>query len=315
MNVKDLKKIELHCHLDGSVRESTADSLLGRKSNMTVSPDCKDLNEYLEKFNDPVECMQTKENLKRIAKELTEDLEEDNVIYAEIRFAPMQHINTLKPEEVVESVLEGLKQGNIQTTLILCMMRGADYRTNHKVIELANKYNLPIDLAGAEALYPTKDYEQLFMEAKKLHLNCTIHAGESDGPKSIREALHFGTKRIGHGVSIVKDPKLIEYARENHITFEICPTSNIQTCVCDEIKNHPLREMIDNGLIITINTDNRTVSGITLSDEYEKIQKAFNLEGKDFYILNQNAIEASFLPRKEKDELEKELDYYYREYI
>lgn len=121
MNVKDLKKIELHCHLDGSVRETTADSLLGRKSNMTVSPDCKDLNEYLEKFSDPVECMQTKENLKRIAKELTEDLEKDNVIYAEIRFAPMQHTVTLKPEEVVESVMDGLREGNIQTTLILCM--------------------------------------------------------------------------------------------------------------------------------------------------------------------------------------------------
>ena len=227
MNVKDLKKIELHCHLDGSVRETTADSLLGRKSNMTVSPDCKDLNEYLEKFSDPVECMQTKENLKRIAKELTEDLEKDNVIYAEIRFAPMQHTVTLKPEEVVESVMDGLREGNIQTTLILCMMRGADYRTNHKVIELANKYNLPIDLAGAEALYPTKDYEQLFMEAKKLHLNYTIHAGESDGPKSIREALHFGTKRIGHGVSIVKDPKLIEYAKEKYKNLGVQTTRGL----------------------------------------------------------------------------------------
>ncbi len=296
-----IKKIELHLHLDGSIREETANEILGKKCNLKAKDKCEDLNEYLEKFEIPSIILQTKENLERVAYELALDLKKDNVIYAEIRFAPLKHLNGgLSLDEVITSVLNGLSKVDIETNLILCMMRNDSFNDNKKVIDLAHKYGFPIDLAGAEAIYKTKDFKELFEYAKSINVPFTIHAGEADGYESIKAAIDFGASRLGHGIKIIDYPDLINEAKEKGITLEVCPTSNVQTNAVNILKDHPIKKLFDMNVNVCINTDNRTVSNITLEDEYNKLKETFNFTNEDFLKMNLMAIEASFAQDKEK---------------
>lgn len=296
-----IKKIELHLHLDGSIREETANEILGKKCNLKAKDKCEDLNEYLEKFEIPSIILQTKENLERVAYELALDLKKDNVIYAEIRFAPLKHLNGgLSLDEVITSVLNGLYKVDIKTNLILCMMRNDSFNDNKKVIDLAHKYGFAIDLAGAEAIYKTKDFKELFKYAKSINVPFTIHAGEADGYESIKAAIDFGASRLGHGIKIIDYPDLINEAKEKGITLEVCPTSNVQTNAVNILKDHPIKKLYDMNVNVCINTDNRTVSNITLEDEYNKLKETFNFTNEDFLKMNLMAIEASFAQDKEK---------------
>ena len=296
-----IKKIELHLHLDGSIREETANEILGKKCNLKAKDKCEDLNEYLEKFEIPSIILQTKENLERVAYELALDLKKDNVIYAEIRFAPLKHLNGgLSLDEVITSVLNGLSKVDIETNLILCMMRNDSFNDNKKVIDLAHKYGFAIDLAGAEAIYKTKDFKELFKYAKSINVPFTIHAGEADGYESIKAAIDFGASRLDHGIKIIDYPDLINEAKEKGITLEVCPTSNVQTNAVNILKDHPIKKLYDMNVNVCINTDNRTVSNITLEDEYNKLKETFNFTNEDFLKMNLMAIEASFAQDKEK---------------
>lgn len=314
--IEKLPKIELHVHLDGSVRIETACEILNEnidvvKENMIAKDKCIDLNDYLTKFEYPKKILQTKENLKRVAYELALSLKYDNVIYAEIRFAPLKHIDAgLTLDEVIDSVLSGLKLVDIETNLILCMMRNDSYVDNLKVIELAHKYLnkgvCGIDLAGAESLYKTSSFKDLFVIAKKINIPFTIHAGEADGYDSIKSAIDFGTKRLGHGINSIKYPDLLKRIKDEDILLEICPTSNIQTNVIDEYINHPIKQFIDQDIKVSINTDNRTVSNITLNDEYERIENNFNLTKEQFVKTNLVAIEHAFISEDKKMQLKEE---------
>ena len=310
MNLKNIPKVELHLHLDGSVRLDTASKLTGKsieevRSLMIAKEKCHDLNEYLTKFNLANEIMQSQENLTRIAKELVEDLKKDNVIYAEVRFAPLLHTkNGLTGEKVIEAVLLGLKDEDLKVNLILCMMRQFNFEDNLKTIELASKYLdkgvVAIDLAGAEALYPTASFEKLFQIAKDKNIPFTIHAGEADGKDSILSAINFKTKRIGHGVRCIEDNETLNIIKKNNITLEVCPTSNIQTGIFENYYDHPIKKLYDMNVLVTINVDNMTVSNIDLTQEYEKLVKIFNLNIEDLKKINLNAIDAAFLTDKEK---------------
>lgn len=310
MNLKNIPKVELHLHLDGSVRLDTASKLTGKsieevRSLMIAKEKCHDLNEYLTKFNLANEIMQSQENLTRIAKELVEDLKKDNVIYAEVRFAPLLHTKKgLTGEKVIEAVLLGLKDEDLKVNLILCMMRQFSFEDNLKTIELASKYLdkgvVAIDLAGAEALYPTASFEKLFQIAKDKNIPFTIHAGEADGKDSILSAINFKTKRIGHGVRCIEDNETLNIIKKNNITLEVCPTSNIQTGIFENYYDHPIKKLYDMNVLVTINADNMTVSNIDLTQEYEKLVKIFNLNIEDLKKINLNAIDAAFLTDKEK---------------
>lgn len=306
--IENLKKVELHLHLDGSVRPETIKELSNSnedlKDKMSVSPDCSDLKEYLEKFDLPIKYMQTKENLIRISKELIEDLKKDNVIYAEIRFAPQKHRKLgLSLEEVVVAVLTGLFNKEIKTKLILCMMRGDNTKNNLEVINVARKYNLPLDLAGNEKDYPNELYKELFDLINMYGLDFTIHSGEARGKESIISAINMGTKRIGHGINIENDYDLIKLIRDKDILLEICPTSNLNTKVVNNIKDHPIYNIYKNHIKISINTDNRTVSNISLNDEYKLLIDNFNFTIDDFIKINIDSINHSFLSENEKKEL------------
>lgn len=317
--LEKIKKIELHLHLDGSVRPETIaelkqESVKDIKKEMQVASDCKNLKEYLTKFTLPLEYMQTEKNIKRISKELVEDLEKDNVIYAEIRFAPQLHTKKgLSLEQIVDAVLEGVNSNkNIKINLILCLMRGDSLEKNEEVLKVAKKYLgrgvCAVDLAGSEKEYPNYLYKDLFKKAEELSIPYTIHAGEALGKESVYLALEMNATRIGHGIHLEDDEDLIEKLKRNNILLEICPTSNVQTQAITTINKHPIYNFYQKGLPISINTDNRTVSNTTLTKEYQILAETFPFTIEDFIRINKIAIEHSFLTEEEKQELKKNLN-------
>lgn len=305
-----LPKIELHVHLDGSIRPSTVAEVLNMnekevEEKMIVTDNCYNLNEYLSKFDLPIKAMQTEENLTKVACELCEDMQKENIIYAEIRFAPLKHTHDLTLDQVISAVLKGMKKTDLKTNLILCMMRNDSEEDNLKIIDIAEKYLnkgvVAVDLAGAEAIYKTKSFQKLFDVAKRKNIPFTIHAGEADGSSSIKSAISFGANRIGHGIRAVEDPKLIEEIIKKDILLEICPTSNLQTKVVKNYQNHPIYELYKKGCLINISTDNRTVSNTTLTDEY----KHLNFKDEQLIKMNLDSIKKAFLNDKEKEQLKK----------
>ena len=313
--------VELHLHLDGALSINNCRKLAKLQninipeddnvlSNMMmVSPDCHDLNEFLTKFEFPLSLLQTTEGIKNAVKNLQEELIEQGIIYAEIRFAPQLHLNNgLNQEEVVNAAIEGLNSSNLRSNLILCCMRNKyNYDENMETIRIAKKYLgkgvCAVDLAGAEGLYPTKAFENIFKYAKELGIPFTIHAGETDGPSSVYDAISFGAKRIGHGVKSSEDPNLVKLIANQGITLEICPTSNICTSVYDKISDIPIKYFIDNGVNITINTDDPAICNTNLKNELLLVKEAFNLTNDDIIKLQLNAINASFANEKTQEEI------------
>lgn len=316
--IKEMKKVELHLHLDGSLEIETIIKLSGLsieevKSKVIAKDKCLNLTEYLTKFDLPISIMQDKDSLTKVASDLVNYLISENVIYAEVRFAPIFHTkNGLSMEEVVEAVLTGLKSNSkVKTNLILCMMRGMDKDTNLSVIEVASKYLnngvCAIDLAGDECNYPLEEYLELFEIAKNKNIPFTIHAGESGSAKEVRKAIEIGTTRIGHGIHAIENENVLELLKEKNVLLEVCPTSNVQTNNVEDYYQHPIDKLYKLGIKLNINTDNKTVSNITINEEYQKLKDSFNFSDNDFKVMNKNAIESAFISKEEKQELLKEL--------
>lgn len=310
-----MPKVVTHLHVDGSLRAETVkeylEELLGKEIELEevrkllmVDKDCRDLNQYLEKFDVPVKVLQTSEQIERAVFELYEDLSSQGVIWAETRFAPSLHtLLGLSYDEIVEAAIKGLNkakaQYGIDGNLILCCMRGEgeDNRANNiETIKVAKRYLGKgigaIDLAGAEALFATADYENIFALAREEGIPFTIHAGEADGPESIRKALEFGTKRIGHGVRSIEDKELMQQLREQEITLEVCPISNLQTQAVQG--KHPIEDIYRAGIRTTISPDNCTVSNTNILEEYEWILQNTGLTISDLEKMNEYAVSCIF---------------------
>lgn len=317
--------IDLHLHLDGSLSVSSVKELAAMQnialpekeeellSKLRVGKDCRDLTEYLEKFAFPCSLLQTKEALSAAVYNLQEELAEQGLIYAEIRFAPQLHLlGGLPQREVIEAAIEGLHKSSFRANLILCCMRGNDNREqNLETVRLAKDYLgkgvCAVDIAGAEALFPTKDFEELFVLAKELEIPYTIHAGEADGPESVYKALEYGTKRLGHGIRSTEDPELVRKLADEGITLELCPTSNLQTCIFRKIEDYPIRELISAGVKVTVNTDNMTVSGTDLQSEMDLLNDAFDFSKDEIRSFAENSAKASFADEKTKATLLSEI--------
>lgn len=319
--INKMPKVELHLHLDGSIPLDIASKLSDLpiselKEKMVVSNDCASLTEYLTKFDFPIQLLQTKENLKLVAEALINTLVRQNVIYAEIRFAPMFHTKKgLSYTDVVEAILEGLNTNtNIKTNLILCMMRGMTEEDNLKTIETAytflNKGVCAIDLAGDESKYPTSNYNHLFEIANQKEIPFTIHAGETRNALEVKEAIELGATRIGHGIHAVDDENVIKLIKEKDVLLEICPTSNIQTNVVNDYGKHPIYELFSKDVKVCINTDNTTVSNISITDEYIKLANTFNFTLENFYKMNRYALDHAFISDEEKALLINKLQNY-----
>lgn len=312
--LKIVPKVELHVHLDGSldiksIKENYELSDKQIQENLIANEKCDDLNDYLKKFEFSISIMQTKKELKNAVIDLLNSLKSQNVIYAEIRFAPQFHTNKeLTQEDVVKCVIEAKNQVDIKSNFILCCMRGENNdKKNNETIEIAKKYLgkgvCGVDLAGAEALYKTSNYKNIFKKIEQYKIPFTIHAGEADGPDSVKCAINYGAKRIGHGVRAIEDEALVEQIIKNDIYLEICVTSNIQTKIYNNYKEHPIEKLYKMGVKTTINTDNMTVSNTCLANEYYNILNSTNLTKEDIIKMNENAIKCAFISNEEKEQL------------
>ncbi|MDX8342593.1 adenosine deaminase [Rossellomorea sp. YZS02] len=330
MNYSTMPKIELHCHLDGSVRPETIIDLAKKdgiqlpsfdqdkiKEELIAPLDCESLDEYLEKFSIPNDVMQSRENLKRITFELYEDAAEENVKYMEVRFAPLLHTrNGLSVEEIIESVIDGMKEAeerfDIKGNIILCCMRTMSPESAFEVVEkgkgFLGKGVVAIDLcASEEAGFCAKFVEPIAL-AREYGYRVTIHAGETGVGRNVLEAVEWlGAERIGHGVYITDCPEAYQVVKDKGIVLEICPTSNVQTKAVREFRDHPLYEFHRDGIKITINTDNRTVSDTTMTKECELVWGEFAMSEEDYREIYLNSVDAAFASDEVKEELKQYL--------
>ncbi|HAX61167.1 MAG TPA: adenosine deaminase [Elusimicrobia bacterium] len=325
--LKKIPKVDLHCHLDGSVRTSTILELAKKQKvklptenieelnkYVRVSPDCRSLTEFLKAFEFFYPLLQNPYAVEKIGYELCEDAASENIKYLEVRFAPfLQTAENFKITDVVKICLDGLRQGSrdfkIGVGLILCCYRSIPKEANITTVELAKKYSgnsiVALDLAGDETIYPTRDFAEPFNLAKKYKIPFTVHAGESAGCESIKEAVKLGASRIGHGVRLIDDANLMKEIKEKGIPLEMCITSNVQTHVVADFESHPIKKFYDNGVIVTINTDDRSVSGIDLTNEYNVAVNRLGFDVSDLIKIIHNGINALFTSNKNKTELSK----------
>ncbi len=325
--IRTAPKVLLHDHLDGGLRPGTVIDL-ARQIGYDRLPSRDEaevarwlqrganrghLNLYLDAFQHTVAVMQTKEALTRVAAECAEDLAADGVVYAEVRFAPELHVaGGLTLAEVVEAVLEGFRLGSaglgITVYALLTAMRTA--ARSLEIAELAVRYRdkgvVGFDIAGAEAGSPPSRHLDAFHYVARENFHITIHAGEGFGLPSIWEALQWcGAERLGHGVRIVEDiqitpegtarlGRLASYVRDRRIPLEMCPTSNVQTGAASSIAGHPIGLLRQLSFRVTVNTDNRLMSGVTLSSEFHRLTGAFGYGWRDFEWLTINAMKSAF---------------------
>ncbi|MGL4991988.1 MAG: adenosine deaminase [Sarcina sp.] len=326
MRFNELPKIELHCHLDGCLRTKTVIELAKKENieiesldyekveDMLVVPEyCASLDIYLRRFDLPGLLMQNKENLKRISYELIEDVNKENVKYIEIRFAPLFHVaGGLSVKEVINAILEGLREGEkdfgVKSNLIICIMRHHDLESGYKLIEDCKEFIgngvVAVDLAGGELEGFAPKYEDMFKVARSYGYRVTVHAGETGFAQNVIDAITLlGAERIGHAVAIQNNKEAYNLVRDNKITLEMCPKSNLDTKAVTSYKTHPLRRFLNDGLEVNLSTDNRTVSNIDLTTECKNLNSADDISFADYKKIYANSVNGAFCNSNTKEYL------------
>ncbi len=331
--VRRAPKVVLHDHLDGGLRASTIIELAdetGYRDLPTTDPgrlaawmrrgaNRKDLTLYLETFAHTVGVMQTADAVVRVARECAEDLAADGVVYAEVRFAPELHVERgLTLDDSIEAVLEGFAQGSRGTGLTIRAICTAlrHLHRSAEVAEAAVRWRddgvVAFDIAGPEDGFPPDDHLEAFQYCQRENFHITIHAGEAYGPRSIWKALQFcGAERLGHGIRIVEDivtgddgdrtlGRLAHYIRDRRIPLEVCPTSNVNTGVFASVADHPIDMLVQLRFRVTVNTDNRLMSNVSMTSEMAALADTFGYDWARLRWLTVNAMKSSFLPFRER---------------
>lgn len=329
--IRVVPKVLLHDHLDGGLRPATIVELAGAAGHQlpaegadalgawfVEAADSGSLERYLETFEHTVAVMQTAENLTRVARECVEDLAADGVVYAEVRYAPEQHLDGgLTLDQVVDAVQTGFDQGQATTGIVVRQLLTAmrHQANSREIAELAVAHRdsgvVGFDIAGAEAGYPPTRHLDAFEYLQRENAHFTIHAGEGFGLPSIWEAIQWcGADRLGHGVRIVDDieaaeggarlGRLAAYVRDKRIPLELCPHSNVQTGAASSIAEHPIGMLKDLRFRITVNTDNRLMSGTSMTKELSALVDAFGWDLADLQWVTVNAMKSAFLPFEER---------------
>ena len=328
---KELKKyIDLHLHLDGAITLEIAKEL-AKLHNMafkakndreledllSVPHTCKSLNDFLNCFELPLSLMQTPEGLSESVRLVANNIQSHGVIYAEFRFAPQLHTDLgMSQEDAIKAALDGIKRTSLKVNLILCFMRGeGNEAQNLETLELARKYLVKdggvvaLDIAGAEALFKTKDYGHLFKKAREYGIPYTIHAGEADGPESVKKAIEFGAHRIGHGVRSFEDDELVELINKKGIPLEMCPTSNSITIAIPDMNKFPFIDFLEKGLKVTLNTDDMGIERTNIVEEFNYLETKFNLTYDQKKTILLNSVDAAFTSDEVKAQLRAELGF------
>lgn len=325
-----IPKLELHLHLDGAVPPQTmfrmarernislaADTLTDFCAWLVRTADCRDVNTYLARFELPLQLMQDAPSIEQITYEVLTTLAQQGHIYDEVRFAPQLHTRaSLRQADAIEAVLRGRERAlraypAYRCGILLCCMcigpETANLAENLETVRLTAQYLgsgvVGCDLAGAEGIVPLHRFHPIFDLARELALPFTCHAGDSQGAQTVRDALDFGARRIGHGHHIFDDPTLWPRAIEQGVTLEICPTSNIQCKTQPSYAQHPAKRLLDAGLRVCINTDNMTLAAVTLEQEYAHCVQDMGFTEADLRTMARYAAEASFAPEAEKQDL------------
>ncbi len=313
--IQELPKIDLHCHLDGSLSLELVRELLGREvqpEELMAEDDCGSLAEYLERFDLPLQCLQTADGLRRAGHDFIRQVAKENVRYVEVRFAPQFSVNErLDVGKVIEAVLEGLAWGRqeygVESQVIVCAMRHLSEEENLRMLTAAREFLghgvCAADLAGDEAAFPMKRFLNLFAEVRRMGMPFTIHAGECGSAENIEEAVRCGAMRIGHGIALRGRSQIQKLCVERDVGIELCPVSNHQTKAVKRGEPYPIREFLEAGLLVTLNTDNRTVSHTSLSREIAFVQEHCGVSDADIVQMQENALRAAFLDEQKKEQI------------
>lgn len=335
MDLGRIPKIELHLHLDGAVPPETmwqlaqekrialpVDSLPEFRHWLAQTADCRDVNTYLARFELPLQLMQDAPSIERVTYDVLATLARQGHAYDEIRFAPQLHTRqALRQEDAIEAVLAGRARAlrdfpDYRCGILLCCMcigpETANMEENLQTVRLTARYLgsgvVGMDLAGAEGIVPLQNFHPIFDLAREFSLPFTCHAGDSQGADTVRTALNFGAKRIGHGHHIFDDPELWPQAIAAGVTLEICPTSNIQCKTQPSYALHLAKKLLDAGLRVTISTDNMTLAAVSLEEEYAHCVTQMGFREADLQKMARFALEAAFLPTQERAELRTKLN-------
>ncbi|HEM2758981.1 TPA: adenosine deaminase [Streptococcus suis] len=332
LNVNELVKTELHCHLDGSLSLGVIRQL-AQMAKITIPAEDEVLRKlvsvhgkvdslmaYLKLFDFVRPLLQTASALELAAYDLVRQAARDKIIYIEVRFAPeLSTDQDLTILQAVSAVLVGLNRGQedfgVVAKLLVCGLKQTKPNQTKElfsaIADLAPKGLVGFDFAGNEADYPTEELRDIIQFTQALGYPMTFHAGECGCVTNVIQALELGIRRIGHGTALTRNPEAIQAFVNSGATLEMCLTSNLQTGAADSIEYFPYHELVEAGANITINTDNRTVSNTTLNREYQLFVEYFGTSKADFYRFNQNAIQASFASEEEKKVLLELLDQQY----
>ncbi len=308
---ESLPKVELHLHLDCSLSYAAVSqlddsiSLEEYQREFIAPPRCTSLADFLTRAPRGFQLMQDEGALTLVVEDLFQQLAADGVIYSEIRFAPLLHTeHGLTPEQVVAAVDRAteacIASSKIDARLILCTLRHFDREQGLATAKLVQQFRgsrvAGFDIAGDEAGYPIDANIPAFRYAIDHGLHRTAHAGEARGPDSVWETLReFQPSRIGHGVRSIEDPRLIEHLKRERIHLEVCPTSNLQTGIAREYAEHAVDKLYRSGVPLSINTDTRTITNITLTEEYRNLEEHFGWTPADLAACNEAAVDAAFV--------------------
>jgi adenosine deaminase len=319
-NFRDMPKIELHLHLDCSLSYAAVHALAPEVTREEYDRDyiaparCTNLAEFLACAPKGFRLMQTEDSLRSVTADLFRQLQADNVIYAEIRFAPLLHLEQgLTPQQVVRAVDEATAQmianTGIEARIILCTLRHYTAEQSLTTAHLVRKFQgsrvAALDIAADEAGFPIAPHVEAYRFARQHNLFRTAHAGEALGPESVWETLRLlQPTRIGHGVRSIEDPLLVDHLRRERIHLELCPSSNVQ--IVPEVptwEDHPIDRLYRAGVPLNINTDGRMLTPTTLTHEYEKMHTVFGWTHDQFLATNLMAVDAAFVEEDQKTKL------------
>ncbi len=319
-----MPKVELHTHVEGAVRPETILDVAEQYQLPLPAPSVEALREkigmragedllaFLKKFDHFRFVFDRPETLERLAYEVVEDNARENILHTELRINPRKNLKNVSIDQVLDATLAGMHRASadhgVSARLIVSINRSYPVESAMDIAKAAvarkDRGVVALDLAGDEVNHPASKFAEVFRYAKENGLGITLHAGEAMGPESIRQAVEAcGAQRIGHGVRLQEDPAVLALVKDQGVVLEMCPTSNQLLNVTPDLQQYPLRRYHHDNVAVTLNTDDRHIFNVTLADEYTTLAYSTGLTLAEITSVANNAVEATFLPAAEKDEL------------